>query len=336
MRKNIQSLTFAFDNSCLEQKFFSALRYSTHAKYTFVSKQPSNLTTYYITQLGKKETDSHQKFDLYVNSKGSIFKYPIKKEHSSVCQSVSLPLTIKKKFNHNISEIFLLKCFDGRIQILCGVERKSGQITNIFDESQLKQVIDNIDLKSLNPIKEYVFKLAINSGFKFTLSPFVESDAKIIDLSRLVGINIPLMIVQDMLKRDFVSFRTIPEQAVNFQNISIYTLGRPIFFDLDETLLINGTVVCPTFNLLMSAKNHAIIVGLITRHKGNLEEALSLLGLNREYFDEIHMVADNQKKSNFINKDVVFIDNEFPQRYDVCLRTNAIVLDVDMVEYLKL
>ena len=75
---------------------------------------------------------------------------------------------------------------------------------------------------------------------------------------------------------------------------------------------------------------------MITRHKGNLEEALSLLGLNREYFDEIHMVTDNQKKSDVINKDIVFIDNEFPQRHDVCLRTNAIVLDVDMVEYLKL
>ena len=73
---------------------------------------------------------------------------------------------------------------------------------------------------------------------------------------------------------------------------------------------------------------------LLTRHKTVEADTLWSVGLLEDTFDEIIVVGDHQRKSEFVHCESIFIDNEFLERQDVRLRAGVPVLNSDKTVFL--
>lgn len=104
-----------------------------------------------------------------------------------------------------------------------------------------------------------------------------------------------------------------------------------IYIDLDDTILLpNGSLNHDLVSCLTLARNQGIPLILITRHSGDLKQALIPLHSVLQ-FDEVCWIRDGQPKSSYINSDnfFLFIDDSFRERLEVaneCPNT-AITLD---------
>lgn len=158
--------------------------------------------------------------------------------------------------------------------------------------------------------------------------------------SRIYGFNIPLNIVQGLIGRKQVFIQMVNDDCVFYKNIVYYSYSN-FFFDLDETLILLGKPVQVAVNLIFELHKLGIQMYLVTRHKWSVPVTLNKIGLNVEYFKSIHKVKTNEKKSDIISelgggRFDFFIDNEFPERFDVRTNTELNVLDVNQIMFLQL
>jgi phosphopentomutase len=58
------------------------------------------------------------------------------------------------------------------------------------------------------------------------------------------------------------------------------------------------------------------------------------ISINEKIFDEIIIIEQNAKKSNFVKSNSIYIDSSFKDRYDVYVYKNINVFDLDMIEIL--
>ena len=155
---------------------------------------------------------------------------------------------------------------------------------------------------------------------------------------RASGINMPLILVQNLLKRKIYTTYFVNPEEIKFDSIAMTScyIGSYdiIYIDLDETLIWKEIPLEYTINFLSSQKRYKRPIKLITRHKLPISETLQRIGLSEDYFDEIIRVLPHEKKSSFIEGNALFIDNEFPERLDVRVNCNIPVFDVDQLDFL--
>ena len=104
-----------------------------------------------------------------------------------------------------------------------------------------------------------------------------------------------------------------------------------IFVDFDDTLIVDNKLNTPLLDYLRKSRSNGVHVALISRHKGNLREQISMLGLAEE-FDRIFHILDLQPKSSFMKSsegNILFIDDSFSEREEVSLSLGANVLALD-------
>lgn len=156
---------------------------------------------------------------------------------------------------------------------------------------------------------------------------------------RASGINIPLILVQNLLRRKIQTTYLVNPEEIEFDLVNMKPLYigeyEDIYIDLDETLIWDGIPLEYTIDFLLSQKNNRRRIKLITRHKSPIAETLQRIGLCEGYFDEIIHVPPHEKKSSFIKGKALFIDNEFPERLDVRNNCNIPVFDVDQLDFLS-
>ena len=84
---------------------------------------------------------------------------------------------------------------------------------------------------------------------------------------------------------------------------------------------------------------------LITRHKLNILKTLADASIDKDLFNKIIHVKEDEKKSAKINsalkgesekETAIFIDNEFPERNDVVKNCHIPVFDVNGVDFIEL
>ncbi len=74
---------------------------------------------------------------------------------------------------------------------------------------------------------------------------------------------------------------------------------------------------------------------LLTKHRHDVTETLDRNGISANLFEEIIQLSGEQRKADFIDPDeAIFIDNHWPDRWDVHERLGIPVFDVDAVECL--
>lgn len=155
---------------------------------------------------------------------------------------------------------------------------------------------------------------------------------------RARGVNLPLMAVQDFMGRDVSA---LPVSDITLIERRIMTLAElpddfdKVYIDLDETVIMNGKAIPSTLFFLyrMFARGKQLI--LVTRHAGDPERALAEARIDPNLFAEIIHIQEGQKKSAYIHRRSIFIDNHFPERLDVATTCGIPVFDVDALEFLN-
>lgn len=153
---------------------------------------------------------------------------------------------------------------------------------------------------------------------------------------RARGVNLPLMAIQDYLGRQLVA---LPNQRVSLIERKIATRAEldieydTIFVDLDDTLIINGFATPLVLAFLYQSVRAGKKIKLITRHALDVAETLQSARISIALFDEIIHLRDGTSKADYVTERAVFIDNHFPERYDVATRKHIPVLDVDALEF---
>ena len=161
-------------------------------------------------------------------------------------------------------------------------------------------------------------------------------------LSRTQGVNLPLLSVYtamgyktDILCNDF-------DILVDRTLISRYktTLNyKRVYIDLDDTIIIENKVNLQAIRFLYQCVNEGKFVSLITRHcvdhTNSVKDALSILKISYELFDEIIELDTDTPKSSVIKPDyAIFIDNTYSERKAVYDISKIPVFDVDGIEVL--
>ena len=223
-----------------------------------------------------------------------------------------------------------------------------------FKEKNWKPILSNIkfnvfDFKSIfiknsitNTPRLITLKIKLNSKNKKNINFFYNYIDKNFLFLRMLGINIPLILIQNYLKRKFEAKNFIKTKNIvkNKESYSYNFKFDKIFIDLDETIIFNNKPIIEVKNFLLKFHDKQIV--LVTRHKGNISKAINLSGLNIKIFSKIIKVKSQEKKSNkilkylkgFDRKKCIFIDNEFKERADVFMNIGIKTLDLNQLDFI--
>jgi hypothetical protein len=290
-----------------------------------------------------------------INSKALVFKLNkfIKDHHIEIfypcsynAQTIGSKLAISSNF-----KIFQTLKF--KSDFLSSLNFKSIYFFLDYEKKLLFIIEENNNFVRIVPkeddIYSYVYNnFRLNGGYfhikKVTsktllIASFISSNIKIF---RLKGLNIPLVWIQDFLKRKqtyiFQNNKVMVSRKLDIQNLeSINIKNLNIFLDLDGTLFdFNEKLIKAVHDLLLLSFKHKIIIRLITRHEGDVKGYLVQKDIDLKFLNEIIQITDKTKKSLKITlANSIFIDNEFPERLDVFMNKNLIVFDIDVVSDLN-
>jgi len=239
--------------------------------------------------------------------------------------------------------LVFLKSHDEKFIFLGGLEREGGEVLDLIDCRMHKEISTykkiTADSKNNNLLNLYINK--VNGNIKSSTNTSC-SNFFFFELLRSVGINIPLILVQNMLERNIVTHYFVDKEKIFYDelnnSISIdYSTSR-IYIDLDETLIwshVNMPII-EMVNFLNNLYHNKFLITLVTRHKKSIPKTLSSVSIDINIFDDIISVHSSQDKSQFIENDGIFIDNEFPERLDVRTKKNITVLDLDQIDFLRI
>lgn len=157
-------------------------------------------------------------------------------------------------------------------------------------------------------------------------------------LTRALGVNLPLLSVYDAMEYDIEILPNKYDVKMDRTLISRYKINYEydtVYFDFDDTLIINDKVYLPAISFLYQCKNENKKIILITRHLNDLDETLKKYLISKEIFDKIYHIDFGKPKVDYINpQKAIFIDNSAKERALVKKRYNIPTFDVDMLEVL--
>ncbi|ABV37602.1 hypothetical protein Ssed_2998 [Shewanella sediminis HAW-EB3] len=225
------------------------------------------------------------------------------------------------------------------------LQNKSDQISDVQLLSEENHNLLHVSLaeQGMSPgVKNNTISLVLEYNQvkdSFDISPSLNIWQRHWVLYRAAGINIALILVQNLLARKvktryFVNPNDIQYNAVLASAQYIHSVDT-VYFDLDETLIWKGQAINDCRALLLDLKSREYNVKLITRHTFPIPDTLKKIDLDETVFTEIIKVTLEQKKSSFISGNALFIDNEFPERLDVRNNCEIPVLDLDQLEFCK-
>jgi hypothetical protein len=268
--------------------------------------------------------------DQLINKKISVLRqnlnsFNLEANHSNIYQEIIFLMNFEGKCTPLISHVETEKrCFYSSSELENCFENFCNSITN--DSHYIQDCIFTINVESVkNELK-----------ISWNISKYKESW----EIYRSVGVNIPLIIIQNLLERKVSTFLFIEPELINIENeysISYKLDPNKYYFDLDETLVCREKPIKKVIEYLLFLSNQEEEIILITRHIHDINETLKKINIEPSIFSKIIKVEKNQKKSEFIKpySNSLFIDNEFPERLDVMRKCKIPVLDLDQIDFIN-
>lgn len=205
----------------------------------------------------------------------------------------------------------------------------------------LTQEIKNIADKINNKLKFrglWFFQIKKDSKGKFKLLEISVRCAGSMCLSRAMGVNLPLLSIYTAMGQEIEVFKNPYNLKMDRTLISRYKMDyeySKVYFDFDDTLIIDNKVHLPAIAFLYQCKNKNKKIVLLTKHEYDLDKTLSNFSICKELFDEIIILQSHEEKSTRIKPDnAIFIDNSFKERKKVHEIFKIPVFDVDGIEVL--
>lgn len=180
---------------------------------------------------------------------------------------------------------YTVDCFTdryGHVRLAAGRERSriSGGISvrsSLFIDDRLLPIAEQIN-QTLPFRGVWFFQVKERSSGELVLMEIASRAAGTMGLSRVRGINLPLLSAFDAVGVDVVfspnTYQVVVDRALGSSFKSDLEYGHA-YLDLDDVLLLrDGTVSVPVVSFIYQCRNRGIPVSLITRHAGNLPETL--------------------------------------------------------------
>lgn len=182
------------------------------------------------------------------------------------------------------------------------------------------------------------FQIKRDDNKKFKLLEISTRCAGTMCLTRGIGYNLPLLSVYDAMGYDINVRANNIEIEVDRTLISRYKTSLEydtVYFDFDDTLIINNKVHLPSIWFLYQCKNNGKRVVLLTKHENEIFETMKKYHIEKDIFDKIVHIKPNDSKADYIDKEeAIFIDNAYKERQLVQEALNIPVFDVDGIEVL--
>lgn len=360
MREEYPNCVIYTDNSRSSLQVLRSLRYSTHCEYYLRDRnnflQQIEFPHFHdIVDLPYFYNNSGVR-TFFIDCTNNNFLFGYKDEEILISEGISKKLqkvidSDKVLFKNRVSrflcnsqneangEFVFLIDFEGNCNPLAAfietVKRK------YYISSELLRVLGKFcDKVSNENLKNCIFSINIRKTLNdLKLSIHTSRYRESWEVFRALGINIPLIAIQNLLLRKVTTHLFVdPESLYLSEDKLFYNFShKKFYFDLDETLICRGMPIHRIVDYLFSLKMRGKYLVLLTRHIFNIKNTLNSIGLNPSIFTEIIKVEKNQKKSDYIkiNTDSVFIDNEFPERYDVWKNCGIDVLDLDQIDFIE-
>lgn len=161
-------------------------------------------------------------------------------------------------------------------------------------------------------------------------------------LSRARGINLPLLSVYAAQGKQITVFENPYTVKMDRTLISRYKIDYDydtVYIDYDDTVVEDELVSLPVIKYLYQCKNKGIKVILLTRHEvdhsDTVEESLSTHAISQDLFYKIIKLTFDQKKSDYITDNSIFIDNSYVERKAVHDVNGVPVFDVEGIEVIE-
>jgi len=182
------------------------------------------------------------------------------------------------------------------------------------------------------------FQIKKDSQEKWKLLEISTRVAGTMCLTRAMGVNLPLLSVYIAMGYDVDVIPNSYKVQVDRTLISRYKINYEydtVYFDFDDTLIINGKVNPYSILFLFQCKNLNKKVLLITKHEDELFETFKNYGISIELFTNIIHIKPEDRKEKYINPfNAIFIDNSYQERLIVAKKYSIPVFDVDGLEVL--
>lgn len=221
-----------------------------------------------------------------------------------------------------------------RKRLLAGVcvAGQNGALTQ-----EIKNIADKINDK-LKFRGLWFFQIKKDSKGKFKLLEISVRCAGSMCLSRAMGVNLPLLSIYTAMGQEIEVFKNPYNLKMDRTLISRYKMDyeySKVYFDFDDTLIIDNKVHLPAIAFLYQCKNKNKKIVLLTKHEYDLDKTLSNFSICKELFDEIIILQSHEEKSTRIKpENAIFIDNSFKERKKVHEIFKIPVFDVDGIEVL--
>ena len=191
--------------------------------------------------------------------------------------------------------------------------------------------------KNLDFVGAWFFQMKKDSHGDWKLLEVAPRIAGTMGLTRNIGVNLPLLTLYAMEKKEVEIFRNDYDILVDRAFISRYKPSinyHRVYVDFDDTIIVKGKVNPMLIAFLYQAKDKGKNLYLITRHNGNILDKMEQHHIPQSLFDGIIIVGDGALKSEYIWGDSIFIDDSFAERKEVHENSKVDVFSVDMVESL--
>lgn len=208
-----------------------------------------------------------------------------------------------------------------RRRILNGISVNSIPIFN-KDFIKIAQKINN----SLKFRGAWFFQLKINKDEELTLLEVAPRIAGTMGLSRIKGVNLPLLSLYDRMNLNVSiinnNFKVEVDRALH-SKYRIDIKYKNVYVDFDDTMIVDDKVNKLLMSFLYQCQNENKKIYLITKHKGNLNDSLNKYNIPIKLFDQIIHISDDQDKAYFIKNNSIFIDDSFSERKNAFLNKKS-------------
>ena len=221
-----------------------------------------------------------------------------------------------------------------RRRLLAGITVSS---TNIEDSGEFREIAQNINQK-LKFRGLWWFQVKRDQNGLLKLLEISTRCAGTMCMARALGVNLPLLSVYDAMGLETEVMPNPYNIVMDRTLISRYKLSYfydTVYFDFDDTLIINGKIHLPSIWFLYQCKNLNKTVILLTKHISDIYEDLKKYHIDQTIFNKIVGIAPEDSKSGYIvPENAIFIDNAYAERKEVYEKHHIPVFDVDSIEVL--
>ena len=354
MRPNIPTCLVVGDKSNLHSEIIASLSYSTHCQYTLMHNMENKTLSPFLTIKEKVENNERFDFVLSIYNEKVVFKKFInptsytKLNHQKIGTFVgseiedSLTKTRSyKEWSYDGFSVYLMYDFKAN-EVPLGIIAYEGNKFCVLDHQNdfsknLFMLIFRKMKSKLLPDASKIVRITIKkdgSSIQMLFSDVI--DFLEVRLLRACGINLGLLMIQDLYQRKVRSYRFVMARNSSKEDFPQLDLNYSrVYYDLDETLVWEGKPLKQGKYYLMKFVELGSEVNLVTRHTHDIHQTLIQTDIDPRIFTNIFKVKDSEKKSFYMSKKSILIDNEFSERLDTYMNASSVPLNIDQLEFLS-